>query len=161
MKEKLILTAFTLAMLIAACNNQNKGAAVLSDPQQQEAVLDSIASNLALLQTVNEKAAARGTMSGMHMSGDASMMGMMNNPAMMSRMMDMMMAQCTRDTALCRQMCNRMMNNPEMMKMMHEMMMVTKAWIPHIKNEYESTNYLPWKRLTISSLPTSAPCIRK
>jgi len=127
MKTKIILAALAVLMLIAACNNEKSGAAVLNDSQQQEAILDSIAANKALLQKVNEKAASRGTMSGMQMGSDTSMMGMMNNPAMMSQMMDMMMAQCTKDTALCRQMCTKMMNNPQMMKMMHEMMMGNKG----------------------------------
>jgi hypothetical protein len=123
MKIKIICSVIALTMLSIACNNQNRGAAALNNPEQQEVILDSIAGNTALLKKVHEKAVAQGAMQGMNMSGDTSMMGMMNDPAMMNRMMDMMMAQCTRDTAFCRTMCTKMMNHPEMMKMMHEMMM--------------------------------------
>lgn len=131
MTTKLKCAVIALVMLTAACSNQKRVATTLNDPQQREAVLDSIAGDTALLQKVNEKAKAKGTMNGMNgmndmpgmnMDSDSTMMGMMSNPAMMGKMMDMMMAQCEKDTAMCRSMCTKMMDNPKMMKMMRDMM---------------------------------------
>ena len=53
-------------MLATARNNQNKGATVLNNPQQQEIILDSIAGNSAMLQKVNDKAKAKGTLVNMN-----------------------------------------------------------------------------------------------
>lgn len=133
MVTKMMYAVVAVVLVITACNNQSKGVSALNDPQQQEAVLDSIAANPALLQKVNAKAQNKGTsgsmnemsgmsdMGGMNM-GDSSMAGMMNNPQMMNKMMTMMMQQCEKDTAMCRQMCTKMMDNPRMMEMMRGMM---------------------------------------
>jgi hypothetical protein len=128
--KKIIITFVALIMVATVGKSQNRAASALKDPKQQEAILDSIANNSVLLQKVNDKAKAKGTMSsmnnmnmqGMNMGSDTSMMGMMNNTSMMNGMMDMMMAQCAKDSSMCRSMCNKMMNNPKMMDMMHGMM---------------------------------------
>lgn len=138
MKLTIIITVVALTILAASCSNEKKVAAVLNNPKQQEAVLDSIAVNPALLQKVNEKAVSKaannmngmkmGNMNGMNMSdmngmdmgSDTSMMSMMmGNPSMMKNMM----SQCAKDTAMRQSMCTSMMDNPDMMKMMRGMMM--------------------------------------
>ena len=134
MKLLIIPIVIALVMIAAPGYSQKKVTDILNNPQQREAVLDSIAANPALLQKVNEKAVSKGTnkmngmnmsnMNGMDMGSDTSMMSMMmGNPAMMKKMMNMMMTQCAKDTGMCRSMCTGMMNNPDMMKMMHGMMM--------------------------------------
>lgn len=130
MKLTIIITVVALTILAASCSNEKKVAAVLNNPKQQEAVLDSIAVNPALLQKVNEKAVSKaannmngmkmGNMNGMKMGSDTSMMSMMiGNPSMMKNMM----SQCAKDTAMRQSMCTSMMDNPDMMKMMRGMMM--------------------------------------
>lgn len=131
MTTKVMSAVIAVALILASCNNKKNATSALSDPQQQEALLDSIAGNPDLLQKVNDKAKAKGTksgmngmhnMDGMNMDSDTAMMGMMTNPVMMDQMMDRMMKQCEKDTAMCRRMCSKMMNSPKMKAMMKSMM---------------------------------------
>ncbi len=116
MTTKLILTGIAALVFIVACNNKKIDASALNDPQQQDALLDSIAGNSGLLQKVNERAKDK-----------SSMMGMMENPAMINQMMDMMMKQCEKDTAMLRQTCAKMMGNPIMKDMMRRMLESDKS----------------------------------
>ena len=140
MKTKIITIVMAFMMFSTIGKSQNRSASALKDPGQREAILDSIASNSELLQKVNDK--AKGSMNGMNgmqnmngmnMGSDTSMMGMMSNPDMMSGMMDMMMKQCSNDTAMCRTMCTKMMKNPKMMEMMMKGMMNNKGMMDSTK----------------------------
>lgn len=124
MKTKINL--FLFAALIAAvmsCSDNRSAKDLLSDPEKQDAVLTAIANDSSLLTKLHNKVR---TENNMNMGGGSSMMkscmAMMDDPGMMSMMMDNMMMRCEQDTAMGRMMCDKMMDSENMRSMMQNRM---------------------------------------
>lgn len=98
MKSKMILSISLLLLIsVTACDNKSKDA--------------------------EDKMNDQSGMTGMNMGNDTAMMrNMMKDPTMMNSMMTMMIKQCEKDTAMCRNMCTNMMKSPKMKAVMMDMM---------------------------------------
>lgn len=112
-----LLLLITLFVTLISCSNKNSSLAILSDPEKQDEVLTAIANDSTLLTKLHRK---------INMGGDASMMtscmAMMDDPKMMSRMMDNMMMYSEKDSTMGKMMCDKMMNSENMKKMMQDRM---------------------------------------
>jgi hypothetical protein len=122
MKTIIILLLFMpLFTAVISCSNSKSVDDLLNDPEQQDEVLTAIANDSTLLVKLHDKMRSNGEM---HMKEGHPMMrscmAMMDNPEMMSMMMDNMMMRCQEDSVMCTMMCDKMMNSENMRSMMQD-----------------------------------------
>jgi hypothetical protein len=124
MKNKMnLLLVVVLFISAVSCSDKRSAEQILKDPEQQEEVLALVANDSSLLTKLHSK------MNGdnkTNMNANNSMMrscmAMMDDPEMMSMMMDNMMMRCEKDSAMCSMMCDKMMNSKNMRSMIQERM---------------------------------------
>jgi hypothetical protein len=123
MKNMNSLTVITLFVTAISCSDQRSAERILNDSQQRDEVLTAIANDSSLLTELHQKMRKGDKM---HMNGGSAMMrscmDMMDNPEMMSMMMDHMMMMGDKDSTMGRMMCDKMMNSENMKSMMEERM---------------------------------------
>jgi hypothetical protein len=124
MKSKVnFLLIVILAVGTTSCSNDKSAKEILDNPESQDEVLAAIVNDSSLLAKLHNKMMAEGRMNS---SGGTAMMqscmSMMDDPEMMSMMMDNMMMRSEKDTAMCEMMCDKMMGSDNMRSMMQDRM---------------------------------------
>lgn len=124
MKSKFDFLVFVILFTVAVSCSDNKSAKnVLGNPQKQDEVLTAIANDSSLLAKLHNKMKSEGKMNSTgHAAMMKSCMSMMDDPKMMSKMMNNMMMRCEQDTAMAGMMCDKMMNSTNMRSMMKDRM---------------------------------------
>lgn len=124
MKSKLNLLAFVILFAVTvSCSDDKSAKTILDNPEKQDEVLTAIAKDSSLLAKLHDKVKTENKMNNTgHSAMMKSCMSMMDDPEMMSMMMDDMMMRCEQDTAMASMMCDKMMNSTNMRSMMEDRM---------------------------------------
>ena len=122
MKWKFDFLLFVILFTVAVSCSDNKSAKnILDNPEKQDEVLTVIAKDSSLLAKLHNKVKSENKMNSTgHSAMMKSCMSMMDDPEMMSMMMDDMMMRCEQDTAMASMMCDKMMNSTNMRSMMED-----------------------------------------